>query len=249
MKHEALWQLYAETGDLSARDTLMREHLGLVHHVARKISRSLSSEVELDELVSCGSIGLMNAVESFDPSRGHSFSTFAAPRIRGAILDELRRHDHATRSVRRKTRDLSAARRTLTQRLGAEPTDRQIAEHLQISIETLWRWESEVAGVRYLPIDRPATEDDRREAPALNIPGVTGDQIEEEVNFREEMDVLREAIEELKEQERVVLTMYYFEELNLREIAAVLHLTESRISQIRASAIGKLRSGMAALRQ
>jgi RNA polymerase sigma factor for flagellar operon FliA len=248
MKHATLWALYAETGDQTARDTLVNEHLGLVHHVARKVIRSLAPGTEIRELVSFGSMGLLHAVDTFDPARGIAFSTFAAPRIRGAILDELRRQDHATRSVRRKAREIHAAREALIQRLGAPPSDDQIADHLAIDLDTLWRWQARVAGAQPVSIDRPAAYDDRPEAPVLAIPGVTGEQIEEELSVREEAGVLREAIRRLKGQEQTVLALYYFEELTQDEIAAVLGITASRVSQIHSKAIGKLRSGMGALR-
>src|SRR5213075_3213320 len=109
------WRAFA-TGDVAARDALLIENLSLVHHVARQLERGLSNELDHDELVSAGTLGLMAALGSFDPSRGLAFSTFAVPRIRGAILDELRRQDHAPRSVRRKTRDISAARNALAPR-------------------------------------------------------------------------------------------------------------------------------------
>src|SRR5665213_2867445 len=105
-----LWTEFAR-GSQDARDSLLAEHLGLVHHVARQLSRTLAPKADIDEMVSAGTMGLMSALEGFDPSRGLAFSTFAAPRIRGAILDELRRQDHVPRSVRRKARERSAARR------------------------------------------------------------------------------------------------------------------------------------------
>ena len=101
MEGTTLWEAYQERGDQSARDALLERHLPLVHHVARQIMRTLSVQVDLDDLVSAGSMGLINAVTSFDPSRGLAFSTYAAPRIRGAILDDLRRSDHVPRSIRR----------------------------------------------------------------------------------------------------------------------------------------------------
>ena len=110
MDSRAQWLAFA-SGDLAARDVLLTENLSLVHHVARQLERKLSNELDHDELVSAGTLGLMSAMNSFDPSRGLAFSTFAVPRIRGAILDELRRQDHVPRSVRRKTRSqLSKAR-------------------------------------------------------------------------------------------------------------------------------------------
>src|SRR5919201_2328006 len=124
----SLWQALAN-GDQSARERLLSLHLSLVHHVARQVSRSLAANFDFDELVSAGTIGLMSALDSFDISRGLAFSTFAVPRIRGAILDDLRRQDHAPRSIRRKTRAISAAREALTLALGRAPEDRAIAEY------------------------------------------------------------------------------------------------------------------------
>ncbi|HET7322038.1 MAG TPA: sigma-70 family RNA polymerase sigma factor, partial [Longimicrobiaceae bacterium] len=174
--------------------------------------------------------------------------TFAAPRIRGAILDELRRQDHVPRSLRRKSREIAAAREELNRSLGYAPDDRTLAEHLGIDVETLWRWQSEIEGIFHLPIDRPTGDDDRRSTPMDTLAGSTGRAIEDDINLQQEVDVLRDAIMRLKEQERVVLSLYYFEELKLHEIATILELTESRVSQIRSKAISKLRAEMAPLR-
>src|SRR5690606_38712270 len=137
MPSTALWRAYSE-GHQIARDRLLNEHLGLVHHVARQLSRSLAADTDFDELVSAGAIGLMNALDSFDTSRGLAFSTFAAPRIRGAILDELRRQDHIPRSIRRKSRDIAGARESLTLSHGIPPDDQVLASHLGIELDTLW---------------------------------------------------------------------------------------------------------------
>jgi RNA polymerase sigma factor FliA len=244
------WQAFIEDGDSRAREQLINEHLGLVHHVARQLSRSLSVDADFDELVSSGTIGLMNALSSFDPSRGLAFSTFAAPRIRGAILDELRRQDHVPRSVRRKSRDLAGARESLMRAHNREPDDREVADHLGIDMDTYWRWQSETESVVKVSLDRPTTEGDRRSsAPVDLLPTDSEHGIDELLNFEQEVDVLREAILELKEQERLVLSLYYYEELKLHEIATMMDLTESRVSQIRSKAISKLRTIMAPLRQ
>lgn len=236
--------------DLVVRDRLLNEHLGLVHHVARQLSRRLATEVDFDELVSAGAMGLMNAVDSFDASRGLAFSTFAAPRIRGAILDELRRQDHVPRSVRRKSREIAAAREALTRELGQPPEDKVVARHMGIDMDTFWRWQSEIEGTHHLPLDAPMNDDDHRSAtPAQVLSGLPGDHIEDELNHQQEVEFLRDAIMRLKEQERIVLSLYYFEELKLHEIATILELTESRVSQIRSKAITKLRSDMGVLRE
>jgi RNA polymerase sigma factor FliA len=244
------WQAFLEGGDPVAREQLISEHLGLVHHVARQLSRSLSVDADFDELVSSGTIGLMNALSSFDPSRGLAFSTFAAPRIRGAILDDLRRQDHVPRSVRRKSRDISGARESLMRVLNREPEDREVADHLGIDMQTYWRWQSETESVVKVSLDRPTTESDRRGAAPVDL--VSNDDepgIEDVLNREQEVGVLREAIQELKEQERLVLSLYYYEELKLHEIATIMELTESRVSQIRSKAISKLRTLISPLRE
>ena len=249
MDSTALWAEFTANKSPTARDKLLNEHLGLVHHVARQLSKTLSADVDFDELVSCGVIGLMNALEAFDTTRGLAFSTFAAPRIRGAILDELRRQDHVPRSIRKKSRDIGGAREELTRKLGYAPSDQALAEHLSVDMDTLWRWQADVEGIFHLPLDVSAAPNEKSApTPGELLSGDEDDTIEEELNFEEEVHVLRDAIMELKEQERVVLSLYYFEELKLHEIATILELTESRISQIRSKAISKLRIRMGKLR-
>ena len=247
---EPNWWARMAAGDIDARNHLITEHLGLVHHVARQMSRTLAVKADFDELVSAGTMGLMAALEAFDHSRGLAFSTFAAPRIRGSILDDLRRQDHVPRSVRRKTREIHAARETLMRVLGRAPEDAEVAEHLGVDLETLWKWKGDIESAHQVPLDRgPAERDGATPAPAdvLAHEEQKGG-VEERINHEQEVAILREAILQLKEQERVVLSLYYFEELKLHEIATVLELTESRVSQIRSKALGKLRGQLGPLR-
>jgi RNA polymerase sigma factor for flagellar operon FliA len=239
-------------GDQAARDALLTEHLGLVHHVARQMSRTLSVKADFDELVSSGTMGLMAALDAFDHARGLAFSTFAAPRIRGAILDELRRQDHVPRSVRRKAREIHAARETLMRVLGRAPEDPEVAEHLGVDLQTLWRWQGDIESAHHVPLDRTPGDRERDAAPAPSDVLAHEDQhgsVEEKVTREQEVAILKDAIQRLKDQERVVLSLYYFEELKLHEIATVLSLTESRVSQIRSKALGKLRGELAPLRR
>ena len=247
MDSHMLWAAYA-AGDLTARDTLLRDNLSLVHHVARQLARGLTTEADVDELVSAGTMGLMSALEAFDAGRGLAFSTFAVPRIRGAILDELRRQDHVPRSVRRKTRSIAAARESLTRALGRAPTLHEISAELQVDEPTLWRWMSDVEGAVQVPLDRGAYDHDEPfTAPADYLAG--GDEGADDRLAREE-DVarLRDAMRDLKEQERTVLSLYYFEELKAREIADIMGVSESRISQIRSKALIQLREALAPLK-
>jgi RNA polymerase sigma factor FliA len=241
METRATWHAFA-AGDLDARDLLLTDNLSLVHHVARQLERKLSNELDHDELVSAGTLGLMAAMGSFDPDRGLAFSTFAVPRIRGAILDELRRQDHVPRSVRRKTRDITSARTRLAATLCRAPEDGEVAEALGVDVQTLWKWESDVEGAVRVPIDRPANDRGETHSSPLDLLHTDPSQaIDEQLGREQEVAMLREAIMKLKEQERTVLALYYFEELKLHEIAEILGLTESRVSQIRSKALGRLR--------
>lgn len=247
MDSRTLWTAYA-AGDVDARDALLREHLSLVHHVARQLARGLATDADIDELVSAGTMGLMSALASFDLSRGLAFSTFAVPRIRGAILDELRRQDHVPRSVRRKTRSMAAAYETLTGALGRAPAMSEVAAQLDVDPQTLWRWQADVEGAVQVPLDSGPPQHDRT---ATVVPAEmlgSGEELPDERLEREEEIVrLREALMGLKEQERTVLSLYYFEELKAREIAEVLGVSESRISQIRSKALVQLRDALVPL--
>ena len=246
--HATLWTRYA-SGDSAARDALLAEHLNLVHHVARQLGRTLSARADFDELVSAGTIGLMDALEHFDPSRGLAFSTFAVPRIRGSILDELRRLDHVPRSIRRKTREIGGARESLTGSLGRAPDDREIAGQLGVDLTTLWRWQSDVESAVHVPIDRSSGDhEEHAPSPLETLADASDEAIEDRITRSQEIALLRDAILKLKEQERIVLSLYYFEELKLHEIATILELTESRVSQIRTKALLRLRNEMSALR-
>jgi RNA polymerase sigma factor for flagellar operon FliA len=245
----SIWHAAQSGEDPEAREALMVEHLRLVQHVARQVIRTTAADAEFDELVSAGTIGLMNAIDKFDPSRGLAFSTFAAPRIRGSVLDDLRRRDHVTRSVRKKQRELSRARERLSAEFGRMPTDEEMADSIGIEIEKLWRWQREVEQAARVSIDRQIDA----ESNGVTVEGLQiddeGPDIEEAVNHSQEVELLREYILDLKEQERLVLSLYYFEELKLHEIAEVLGVTESRVSQIRSKALLSLRERMAHLRE
>ena len=246
MDSRTLWAAYA-AGDVDARDALLRENLSLVHHVARQLARGLAADADIDELVSAGTMGLMSALEAFDLGRGLAFSTFAVPRIRGAILDELRRQDHVPRSVRRKTRSIAAAREMLTRTLGRSPDANEVAAELGVDAETLWRWQADVEGAVHVPLDRSATDRDGTSVSPAEFLGNGEELTDERLTREEEIALLREALLSLKDQERTVLSLYYFEELKAREIAEVMGVSESRISQIRSKALSQLRDALSPL--
>jgi RNA polymerase sigma factor for flagellar operon FliA len=237
---DALWRRYRATGDPEARTQLLDRYLGLVHHVARQIAARVSDVVEVDDLVSAGTLGLVQALESFDLSRGLAFSTFAMRRIRGSILDELRSRDWVPRSVRAKGRQLAAVVATLEGRLGRHPQPQEIASELSLDMPTFWRWKEEVDGAVLVSLAN-SLEETLSDANAQ----VPGDALSQE----ETVAGLRTAIGLLPPKERTVLALYYYEELNLRQIAEVLHVTESRVSQIRTQALKRLRQRMAPMQE
>lgn len=240
----------AGQGSIAARDALLAEHFNLVHFVARKLARSLSADADPDEMLSVGALGLMKALESFDASRGLAFSTYAVPRIRGAILDEMRRQDHVPRSVRRKRRDLSQAREALMRANSRTPHDTEVAAHLGIDVATVWRWESDIERTMQVSLNsRDADgEDAEGDVSPIRYLRDAGDQPDDGIQREERLAILREAIGALKEQQRTVLSLHYFEDLNAREIANVLGVSESRVSQIRTRALAELRTIMTPMR-
>ena len=247
MSEMTLWKAFS-AGDVSAREALLAEHISLVHHVARQIHRRVSSDVELDELVSAGTMGLIEALERFEPARGLAFSTFAVPRVRGAILDELRRIDHVPSSMRRRTRTLSTAREALRHELGREPVGEEVAEMLGLDLPALWKLEAEAEGTMRVALDGSGSEDGDDAPRAQPMAAEDHAGVEDRITLDQETAILRETILRLSQQERTVLTLYYFEELKLHEIASVLEVTESRVSQIRQKAVTKLRGELSSLR-
>lgn len=244
-----VWEAAQSGEDPAARNELMMEHIRLVHHVARQVVRSTSVDAEFDELVSAGTIGLMNAIDNFDAARGLAFSTFAAPRIRGAVLDDLRKRDHVPRSIRKKQRDLGRARESLQAEFGRAPTDEELAGELEVELDKVWKWKRDTEQAAQVSLDRQMdTKSGRGASPKEILVGDDGNSIEDRINMEEELQILRDEILNLKEQERIVLSLYYFEELKLHEIASMLGVTESRVSQIRSKAISNLRDSLAHLR-
>jgi RNA polymerase sigma factor FliA len=240
-----LWQRYRETSDPDARRQLLELYIGLVHHVARQMSRRTSA-VELDDLVSAGTFGLIRALDSFDLSRGLAFSTYAVRRIRGAILDDLRSQDWAPRAVRVKARRLQVATTALEFRLGRSPRPEEIADQLDIDVSTYWRWRDDT-GSRTVVSYEGDSPNSVGGATALKelLEDPTAASPSDELGRQEDVTILRDAIARLPEKERTVMALYYYEELNQRQIAEIMHVTESRVSQIRTQALKRLRSRLA----
>ena len=237
-----LWHRYRVEHDAAARAELLERHLGLVHHVAREVAAWVGQAVEVDELVSAGTLGLVQALGSFDLSRGLAFSTFASRRVRGAILDELRSRDWRPRSVRSRSRQIASTVARLEAEHGRATRPGEVAEAMGIDLETYWRWSSAAQVGPPISLESEGPEDQGPIGNALADP--EAELPDAAVTQKDMTDQVRQSLESLPERERTVLALYYYEELNQQQIAEVLHVTESRVSQIRSRALRRLRQRM-----
>lgn len=225
------------------KDKLIMEYAPLIKFIAQKIAVRLPSNIELDDLISSGVIGLMDAIEKYDPTRDNKFKTYAEFRIRGSILDELRAQDWVPRSVRDKAKMLDRTLIQLEAELGRSATDEEVCEKLSISIEEFHDLLNQVRPVSVLSIDDAATFSNVDKKSILNIlEGTKLNNPFNQLNLKSVKDIVAKAIEDLPERQRLVLSLYYYEDLNLKEIGKILRVTESRVSQLHAQAIARLRA-------
>lgn len=229
------------------RDMLLMEHMSTVRFVARRIHERLPQHVELDDLISAGIIGLIDAFAKFDRTKQVQFKSYAQFRIRGAILDSLRTLDWSPRELRRKGRAVEEQMHLLTQRLGRAPTEGEIAEGMEMSLKQFQQLLGELKGLEIGSLHLERNEDSGDEELSY-IPGSPNDEPLFRCLQGEMKQHLADAIQELPEKERMVLTLYYYEELTMKEIGQVLGVVESRVSQIHSAAVLRLRSALAALR-
>jgi RNA polymerase sigma factor for flagellar operon FliA len=239
-----LWREYRRTRGRELRDRLVEHHVVLVKYVAARVAGRLPSHLAIDDLYSAGLLGFLGAVEDYDPEVGVEFATYAIPRIRGSIFDELRRLDWVPRGVRRRIRDAERAIEALGSRLGRSPSEEEIAAELRIPLAAYRQLLGE--GVTVISLD---TSSGGHEDGAAPIDGLEDRQAPgpfATLAAKERQALLGRLIDTLPERERHVLALYYCEELTMREVGTVLGVTESRVSQLHSSAILRLR---AALRQ
>jgi RNA polymerase sigma factor FliA len=240
-------QKESEDDSTTERDLLLMEHLPTVRYLARRIHERLPQHVELDDLVSAGVVGLIDAFSKFDHRKKVQFKSYAQFRIRGAILDSLRTLDWSPRELRRKGRAVEEAIRTVTQRVGRAPSEQEIAKELELTLTEYQTLLGDLKGLEIGSLHMERSEDSGDEELAY-IPGAP----EEDPLFRclkgEMKQRLADAIDDLPEKERMVLTLYYYEELTMKEIGLTLGVVESRVSQIHSSAVLRLRVALAGLR-
>jgi len=237
----------SENVSVPNRDQLLMEHLPTVRYLARRIHERLPQHVELDDLISAGVVGLIDAFSKFDHTKQVQFKSYAQFRIRGAILDSLRTLDWSPRELRRKGRAVEEAIRTTTQKLGRVPAENEIAREMDLNLSDYQQLLGELKGLEIGSLHMERTEDAGDEE-LTYIPSSP----DEDPLFRcmqgEMKQCLIDAIEELPEKERMVLTLYYYEELTMKEIGLTLGVVESRVSQIHSAAVVRLRVALAGLR-
>jgi RNA polymerase sigma factor for flagellar operon FliA len=246
---QQLWLEYRRTGDQRLRDRLVLTYAPLVKYVAGRLGSGLPAHVDEGDLVSYGLLGLMGAIDRYDPARDVKFETYAIARIKGQIIDELRAMDWVPRSVRSRARDIERAIAELEAKLGRAPTDEEISGKLGISTDELEESLSEIARSSIAALDELWT-----------VSGSGGDQVslidtiederapdpENTFSRTEQKEAIADAIARLPEREKLVVTLYYYEELTLREIGEVLGVTESRVSQLHTKAILRLKAHLSA---
>jgi RNA polymerase sigma factor for flagellar operon FliA len=242
---DSLWKEYKGNGSKIAKDKLLLEYANLVKYIAQRIAINLPSSVDRDDLVSAGILGLVKAVETFEPERGFKFETYAGHKIRGAILDELRALDWVPRSVRQKARELQRVYAKLENELGRIPYDDEVCESLNISLKEYEDMLSEVTPTTLVSLEEamPDRDADSKEIRVIDTIEDTGSLNPlRELGFTEVKNILKEAIANLPEKERLVIALYHYEELTLKEIGVVLDISESRVSQIHSKVILRLRA-------
>lgn len=244
-----LWKHYKKTKDPKTRETFILEYAPLVKYVAGRVAVSTPPNIEFDDLVSYGILGLIDAIEKYDPSQGIEFKAYAATRIKGSILDELRHMDWVPRSVRKRAREIERAYMELEHRLSRPATDDELADYLGVDESELSHLFLEASCVSLISMDETWTiEGDDEIVVTDTLRGPASETPDAILERGEAKKLLIAAIERLPQREREVIALYYYEELTLKEIGEVLGVSESRISQMHTKAILRLRGYLSRMR-
>jgi RNA polymerase sigma factor for flagellar operon FliA len=243
-----VWIEYRQTRSEALRNVLMEHYLQLVRYNAERVHAKLPDEVELDDLMSAGIFGLMDAIEAFDLDRGVKFETYCAPRIRGAILDELRSMDWVPRLVRSRAHKLDGAAKALEVELGRAPTQDELAGRLGVSRSEFEKMSKDASAVGVVSLSRKWYEtDSNKDVREIDV-------LEDKRGIDPVREMQRKDLKELMTRgltraERLIIILYYFEEMTMKEIGATLDLSESRVSQMHSSILARLRAQMAERRK
>ncbi len=239
---------YVIAGTAYSREEVIHRYIHLVKYVAGRISVNLPPNVELNDLINDGVLGLIDAIEKYDDDRGVKFETYAITRIHGAILDALRALDWVPRAVRQKARELARTQHDLEAELGRAPRHEEVADRMGVGLKELETLQQKVRGTALLSLEERLPSDRGSDIPLMDT--LTGDEgrLSFDVEQHEVREALIKAVESLSKQERTVISLYYFEGQTLKDIKAVLGVSESRVSQIHAQAVIHLRQKLRVLR-
>jgi len=245
---EQIWKTYKETSDPNLRNLLIERYLPLVRYISERLLVSLPKSIDVEDLQSAGVFGLMDAIDGFDLRRGIKFKTYCTTRIRGSILDELRSQDWVPRLVRLKAHQLSKAYKTLEIELGREPTDHEMAEKMGISLDELSGLVDEASVCNIFSLSEKWDENEDDDS-LEKIEMLEDKQSLDPIETLNQKDVLRAITRSLTKKEKLIIIMYYYEGLTMREIGDILNLTESRVCQIRSNVMAKLKVQLEKMRK
>lgn len=240
------WQAYKSTGSKAARDELVMAYASLVRAMAGRIQIGLPPSVEFGDLVGYGMLGLLDAMQKFQPEMGVKFETYASTRIRGAMLDGLRAYDWAPRTLRQKARQVTRVIGSLQASLGRNATDAEIARAMEMSVAEFERLLMELNGLALISLYQPLDSDDDSSGVLANVlPNVEAENPPAQYEKQELHAALTAAIEALPEREKLIVSLYYHDEMTLKEIGAILSVSESRVCQLHTRALLRLRASLA----
>ena len=234
-----LWEQYSKSKEPLIREQLIIEYAGLVKIVAGRLNMYLGYAVEQDDLVGYGTFGLIDAIDKFDCFKGIKFETYASLRIRGSILDQIRKMDWIPRTLRQKQKKINQAMQKLETYNGRRATDEEIASELEITVEEYEKWQSQMKITNLVSLDEFLEQGSEIQQPTNSSSHF--EQPEKVFEKQEVKQILVEVLETLTENERKVIILYYFEELTLKEISHILEVSESRISQLHTKALQKMK--------
>jgi RNA polymerase sigma factor for flagellar operon FliA len=236
-----VWEDFFKVRDEYCRNLLLEHYLPLVKYTAERIYAKLPDKVELDDLISAGIFGLMDAIDAFDPERGVKFETYCTPRIRGAILDELRAMDWVPRLVRARAHQLERALRTLEAHLGRMPTEKEIANEMELNMDDFRRLQRDATATGLVSLNNKFTDSDS-EKDIREIDIIEDQRSQNPLIEAQKRDLKGLLTKGLTRAERLIIVLYYYEEMTMKEIGATLDLSESRVSQMHSSIIARLKA-------
>lgn len=242
--NQALWERYFHERDPQVREQLILQYAPLVKYVMGRLAISLPAILDYEDILSFGTIGLIEAVERFDHQKGVKFETYAISRIRGAIIDALRSLDRLPRSVRQKAREANEAILRLTNELGREPTDEEVAQALNVDPEAYRKTQIESSWITVSLDNLGAMDGEEDSGGAMSVADPDGEDFSLDLERQELIGDLAASIRDLPDREQLILSLYYKEELTMREVSEVLGISESRVCQLHARALSRLRVGV-----